>query len=87
MGYGHRQQNWEGGGGGGGEPGAHIPLEEILPPLKLLGVVTFVTTFAVIDHCEVRSRNCSCPGHQFIYKMLTLSGLTHTRSTISTCDD
>ena len=44
-----------GGGGGGGVPG-HVPLlGEILPHnaltlLKLLGVVTFVTSFTVSNH-------------------------------------
>ena len=51
------------------------------PPSR--GVVTFVIVFAVSDHCqsEVQSRNFSCPGCQFIYKMPTLSGPTSTRTT------
>ena len=39
---------------------------------------------------EIQSRNCSCPGHQFVYKMPTSSGPTRTRSTVVTetpCDD
>ena len=58
-----------------GEPGVHTPLEEILSPLKLLGMVTFVTTFAVIDHFKVKyevetvlvqviNSSIRCPPHQ-----------------------
>ena len=44
----------------------------------------FCSEWSLNFESEVQSRNCSCPGRQFVYKMPTSSGLTCTRSTIAT---